>query len=303
MIDYLRQRRRSMAARRDVLQDKQPGNNTTMTHIWVTTPETGLPQEVQAIAAALQDEVTTIEALAPENACRLCGAVADLTQEHVPAKKAGNAGRVISATIDLVRSHATGWIAWATRRVQRVVIPSLCSRCNNNTGSWYNPAYVRLVRAVEPFARAENAGKTCSLDLDLHPQRAAKQALTSIIATAQPGLTTRYPVLRELLTQKEAAGPIHPVRLWLYVRANPGMRRTGLVAAVNTSPPSGQIVAEMSSQPLGWIATFGDRPVPGTIDVTAWTEVGFHVRQKLRLDVPCQLASGPYPAAFGSLGG
>jgi hypothetical protein len=90
-----------------------------MTHIWVTTPETGLPPEVQALAGALQDDVMSIEALDSEDVCRLCGAHTAMTQEHVPAKKAGNAGRVVGATIDLVRSHATGWIAWASLRQAR----------------------------------------------------------------------------------------------------------------------------------------------------------------------------------------
>jgi hypothetical protein len=53
-----------------------------MTHIWVTTPETGLPPEVQALAGALQDDVMSIEALDSEDVCRLCGAHTAMTQEH-----------------------------------------------------------------------------------------------------------------------------------------------------------------------------------------------------------------------------
>jgi hypothetical protein len=152
------------------------------------------------------------------------------------------------------------------------------------------------------LARPENAGKTCTVEIDLHPQRVAKQALTSILAASQPGLTIRYPLLRELLTAKEQARPIHPIRLWLYLRANSGMRRTGLGVALNVSPPAGQLLAELSSWPLGWIVSFGSLPIPGAIDVSTWAEIGFHERQQLQVHVPCQVAHGPYPGAFGPIG-
>lgn len=125
-----------------------------------------------------------------------------------------------------------------------------------------------------------------------------KQALTSIIATSQSGLTARYPRLRELLISKEAAGSIAPVRVWLYIRANQGGRQTGLVAWVFAARGVGQVLAEFSFWPLGWIASLRDAPLEGAVEVSEWSEVGFRERVRMTLKLPCQWALSPYPTDF-----
>jgi hypothetical protein len=64
-----------------------------MAKIWVTMPgEEELLPGLEGEAERLQRELTHIESLSTESACRLCGQETELTEEHAPSKKAGNTG-------------------------------------------------------------------------------------------------------------------------------------------------------------------------------------------------------------------
>src|SRR5687768_7475546 len=104
---------------------------------------------------------------------------------------------------------------------------TVCGVCNNSTGRWYNPAYIRLVNAALPLAVVANAGTTRDIAVDvIHPQRVAKQALTHLVATSQSGITERYPHVRKLLADAEHREALRPLRLGMYVRVNRGGRRS-----------------------------------------------------------------------------
>src|SRR5215471_5298965 len=108
--------------------------------------------------ARLQEEVSAIEACGDDQACRVCGAHVDLTEEHTPAKAAGNLHRLMEGNIDYPRSAETGEIVWKTELIQggaRTI--ALCGICNPSTGRWYNPAYVRFVKHCREFAVPDNA--------------------------------------------------------------------------------------------------------------------------------------------------
>lgn len=269
-----------------------------MAQVWIIRPgeERRLPG-LEAEAERCQRELAHIESLSPESACRLCGTETELTEEHAPSKRAGNTGRMIRGFIDYAASRAGGSVVWKGQVIQGAKHDSLCGPCNNNTGSWYNSAYVRLVRACQKIAAAKNAGRICEVEV-LNPQRVAKQAITSIVATSQPGLTARYPDLRTLLLDREDRRRIAPLRLWLYLRANPGGVSTGLATGIDLEQRRGHLVAGFSFWPLGWIMTIGDVEVNGVLDVSAWTELGYMERGPIMAEVPCQWAISPYPGDF-----
>jgi len=270
-----------------------------MANLWVTKPgeEVRLP-EVEAEAERLQGELRNIQSLSDESACRLCGVHASLTREHAPSKKAGNLGKMIRQVIDYASSVASGIVKWNAEVIQGATFEALCGLCNNRTGSWYNPAYIKFARYCREFAQPENVGKLCRLELSLHRQRIAKQALLSLVATSQPGLTARYPDLRTLLLGKEDRQPIAPIRLWLYLRANPGAVFTGITIAFELERRKGNLAVGFSFWPLGWIMTIGEVTVDGAANVSTWTELDYHDKRAVVVEVPCQWALSPYPGDF-----
>jgi hypothetical protein len=234
--------------------------------MWITNPEElERVKPLEAEGARVRAEIAEIVLLSSDTACRLCGTETALTEEHAPSRKAGNIGRLIRGMIDHAASAAGGSVVWRGQVIQGgAKYDSLCAACNNTTGSWYNGAYVGLVRAAGKLAKPKTAGTSCAVAV-LNPQRVVKQALVSIVATSQPGLTTRYSHVRALLCGKETQGPIAPLRLWLYLRANPGGVATGLATGLDIDRRQGHLLAGFSFWPQGWIMTIGDVPeVKGT---------------------------------------
>jgi hypothetical protein len=157
------------------------------------------------------------------------------------------------------------------------------------------------VNAAKAVAVPENAGTTCEIRVPvLHLQRVAKQALTSILATSQAGVTARHPHLREMILNAEVARPLAPLRLWFYLRSNPGGRTTGVASSINIEASRGRVLAEFSFWPLGWVLTFEDVPVDGAIDLSSWCEVGYHEKREVTVTAPCQWALTAYPCDFRS---
>jgi hypothetical protein len=143
-----------------------------------------------------------------------------------------------------------------------------------------------------------NAGKSCEISVELHPQRAAKQALTTLLATSQPGVTTRYPHLCEMLLSGDTIRPLAPLSLWLYLPVNRGARISGIVAVALEKDRKGHLLTEFSFWPLGWVLTFDDLEVQGAVNVSSWLEYGYHDKVQMALSVPCQWAVSAYPLDF-----
>ena len=61
---------------------------------------------------------------------------------------------------------------------------------------------------------------------------------------------------------------------------------------------AGRLKAEFSFWPLGWVLAFDDQPVEGTVDISEWTDYGYHDRVALTVRIPCQWALHAYPADF-----
>jgi hypothetical protein len=272
-----------------------------MVDMWVARPgeRERLAELLRPEAERVQAELKAMEQNADEASCRICGSREELTEEHTPSKKAGNLQRLLRGMIDYEKSVTGDEVAWTVQLIQGgASATTLCASCNNDTGRRYNPAYIRLVDGCRPLALPANAGKSCQINVELHPQRAAKQALTTLLATSQPGVTTRYPHLREMLMRGDTVRPLAPLRLWLYLRANEGARISGIVTLVREKDCKGYLLAEFSFRPLGWVLTFDDLEVDGAVNVSSWFEYGYHDKVQMALVVPCQWAVMAYPLDF-----
>jgi hypothetical protein len=126
----------------------------------------------------------------------------------------------------------------------------------------------------------------------------AKQALTSIVATSQPGLTTRYSELQALLLNRNQRASLGPLRLWCYLMANQVGMYTGVTVAFSVERRKGHLVAGFAFWPVAWLLTIGDVAVDGVADVSGWTELD-EDRTPANVTLPCQW-TGMYPGDFRS---
>jgi hypothetical protein len=256
--------------------------------------------ELAALGAQLLAERNAITALSDEAACRLCGARVPLTPEHAPSRAAGNRGLILGKRVDDEASQATGQLMWTDDEDQPdgATWESLCGGCNHRTGRQFNPSYVAFSEACEPVALPETAGTRCRIDVVNRPL-IAKQALVSLIATSQPGLTARYPHLRALLASASATGTLAPLRLWCHLMANKRGWSTGLGFTINREQRAGHLFTSFAWWPLGWMLTIGDTTVEGAADVSAWVELRKH-STPVTVELPCQWRLIHYPTDFRS---
>lgn len=256
---------------------------------------------LEALVIQLQAERAAITSLSDEAACRLCGTHAPLTPEHAPSRAAGNSGLVLGGRVDDDASHATGRLTWTEDEDQPdgATVETLCGPCNHRTGRQFYPSYVVFAKACESVAQPESAGTRCAVGVVNRPL-VAKQALVSLIATSQPGLTSRYPHLRTLLETSSARGPLGPLRLWCHLMANKRGWYTGLAGTVNRERRVGHLLTSFAWWPLGWILTIGDdASVEGAADVSDWVMLRKH-RTSVSVELPCQWRVTPYPIDFRS---
>ena len=175
---------------------------------------------------------------------------------------------------------------------------SLCEECNNNTGSWYNPEYVRFVKVCAPFALEANANKIIELDVDIYPARVVKQALIHILSTSQSGVGLKFANLKEAILIKDSVLTINPIRIGLFLRVNKGGRHAGVAISVNIEKEEARLIDEFSFWPVGWIITFDDLPFNGAYDVSGWSSFAWGEKIKMRLSIPCHWCVSPYPGDF-----
>ncbi len=173
------------------------------------------------LLAALLDGIDTPYAFVPSvrhtGLCRVCGATATLTFEHIPPRSAGNDRRARSSpSLPLLTSNQplqfpdAGWTS-PQRGVGGYV---LCKPCNNLLGTRYIPEYGKLAVALreqvdDAFAALGHA--VGRLDLDLAGWAlgdVARAGLVTVMDVAvHDRLLRHYPELTNVVRQPGNPAP------------------------------------------------------------------------------------------------
>lgn len=155
--------------------------------------------------------------------------------------------------------------------------------------------------ALRHFAHPANAQKNVAVPFPEVPLLVVKQALATLIATCQPGLTTRFPQLRELLTKPESVGTLGPIRIYAYLVASSKClsRSSGLSWTIDTASGAGWVWAEFSHWPVGWVMSISrPEPLAGMADVSDWVTSPPGLGRWGEFHLPCQWVIGSQPADF-----
>lgn len=240
----------------------------------------------------------------PMNTCTICIQYKEMSEEHIPPKKAFNQFPVVLETMNYQQSIDTGVSVWQSgRKIQKGNCSYvLCEQCNNDTGSWYAGSYGHFVKQIAPYAHIGNTNAICSLILpEVYPLRVIKQVVAMFCGSCGPGLAQTNPAFTRVLQNKYRQESIDPFRIYLHVRNSVGGKLTGMTAKMDTlGTPGTSTLAEVSWWPVSWILCRG-KPHQGNIglDVTYWlTKYDFDDKETLALALPCMWAETKFPADF-----
>lgn len=265
------------------------------------------------LLAELLDGIDTPHAFVPPDRhtglCRICGATATLTFEHIPPASAGNDRRARSSpSLALLTSDRplhfpdSGWTP-SQRGVGGYV---LCKPCNDFVGRHYIPEYGQLATALREqvdgaFAALGHA--VGRLDLNLAGWAlgdVARAGLVTVMDLAvHDRLLLRYPELTNVLRQPGTPLP-STLRLGLTLVLGTRARLSGPVCMAD---PDGCVVfSEAALAPFSWTLSFlepGLRSLAHTADVSGWLRHGLNHRPaRAELDLPVGAVQSPTPGDY-----
>lgn len=242
--------------------------------------------------------------------CAICGKVKKLTFEHIPPKKAlnKNGSRVITGDefINLVSSEER--MPWDTSGLHYVNqqrgagLFSLCADCNNLTGVLYGDEYCKVANAFA-FYMQENENeinKSIGLSLnvkDMYPLRFIKQVLSMFCSTT-PGLIERFPIIKELLLNKDMNANDLEFKISVFLMKNKRFLYTGQNILFLKSGAN-RVISSMDLYPFGFIFDYDKNYKDESLcDITSFLSFKYDDCKTMSMVLPIFERNNPFPCDF-----
>jgi hypothetical protein len=241
-----------------------------------------------------------------DGACRICGALGDLTFEHVPPKSVGNRDRIEMLGLD-------AWLEREADRSERGRIIqrgsgawSLCAECNNRAGNLYVPELRKWTGSANTVLAGLDPGPA---DLDaklepayahmkmkgLFPGRFTKQMVTMLLALTPGEFGPIHPELRNYALDPDATGLPERYRLYLALLVGPTARFNGGTGVWREK--QGTLYAlELGYPPYAYILTVDEEfPALATGNITSFAEAGIDSECEIEMQLQIGFSHTPLP--------
>ncbi len=196
--------------------------------------------------------------------CALCGKSCNLTFEHIPPESAFNNSPARPVTADkLLGKDKLPWDIEGLRYInqqQGLGRYSLCSKCNNNTGSWYGDEYVKFAYSIACAFSDLKVYESKAIGLEgVHPLRFIKQVISMFCSINGYCDDTRFEDLRNFVLDKHAKGLDKlKYKVCMYFTKSSFSKHVPLtvVGRLVNGKYESIAVSEISAYPLGFILYF-----------------------------------------------
>lgn len=225
-----------------------------------------------------------------------------MTFEHIPPKKAFNDHQQLLRTLE---DHISGRPGGYLRFRKGLGKYSLCERCNNNTGSWYGPAFVDWTRqGFEWFNKVEGE-KILSLPYYVQPLNVLKQVMVMAVAMSNEVSLDAHKEIRRFLLRPGQRYMPSDYRAFVYFNMRGQLRFTSGMAILDTEGKgSDYVMAEVALPPFGYCVT---RPVghrqslaasKGLYEITQFSRYGLDEWAIVHLRIPTRETNFPSPLDY-----
>jgi len=178
---------------------------------------------------------------------------------------------------------------------------TLCPRCNNNTGSWYGPAYLEWVWHAVRVLAAAGGESSLYLPFRIFPLRVIKQIVTMFFASTHEGFREANPELARFVLNREAKGIDPEICIYAFLNPTPRARSSG-VAGILTIGGGGsdlKIVNEIALAPVGYLMTLGSAaPDDRLVDITFFAKRSYNDWEEFWLRLPVLPVYTPFPGDY-----
>jgi hypothetical protein len=182
---------------------------------------------------------------------------------------------------------------------------TLCETCNNNTGSWYVPSYIRWAEQVMEYVTRRPNGYTLALPYQIRPLRVLKQIVCMFASACGPTLTRNHPELTKFVLDRWAVHLPRDIKVFAFMMHPSSWmaRQTGITSVLDASQGGALIqnFSELSFPPLGYFLTLGGSPPDrGTTDITFFADHALDQKREIHLPLPMRGIYSPFPGDFRS---
>lgn len=240
----------------------------------------------------LNEQVVEIESLGEKlgvRRCRVCSQPKPLTKEHAPPRATGNDGRTYVYSFRSERDEETGQDFKSWISADGSTHKTLCEDCNHDTGRDYVADYVIFNEACRPLASKLTMGLWHTVECRCRIARVAREALVLLVASSQPGLTDKYPALRDLILKPDARELPVGLRLGVNIVATPGiMEFCGAHAWLNQASKTSGVATIAFAGVLHWALSLSGDLSPGVADVSEWLKYSIDEVVDVKRQIPCR---------------
>ena len=245
--------------------------------------------------------------------CALCGKECELTFEHIPPRAAFNSSpaRPVSGEqlIDDLKENGDHRMPWDTEGLkyqnqqQGMGRYSLCSTCNNNTGSWYAADYITFARtahaAIQECAESELGGIGFK---EVYPLRVIKQVLSMFCSINPPGMSLMEDIRQFVLDKQAVRLDKSKYKVCMYFTKSTMMRYAGMTVMMKLkdSTIESMAMSEITAYPFGFVLYFDpkdDWEYAGT-DITMFADYDYDVKGTAEFPWKIEEVNGLFPEDY-----
>ena len=245
--------------------------------------------------------------------CALCGKECELTFEHIPPRAAFNSSpaRPVSGEqlIDDLKENGDHRMPWDTEGLkyqnqqQGMGQYSLCSTCNNNTGSWYAADYITFARvahaAITNCANSDFGGMEFK---GIYPLRVIKQVLSMFCSINPPDIPSLEPIKQFVLDKNAVGLDKSKYKICMYFTSTKTMRFDGISVKVHLEETGIKymVLSEITAYPFGFVLYFdpgNDWEYAGT-DITMFADYAYDFMGTIGLPWKIEEVNGLFPEDY-----
>ena len=215
-----------------------------------------------------------------EGTCHICGTHGRLSFEHVPPKSAFNNQRVVRIGLD--QAINTGPYDRPKGRIEQrgAGAYTLCESCNNNTGSWYAPAFAGwCLQGAKVLIRTDFDPRLFTIQY-IFPLRILKQIVTMFFSVNSPKFAAVNPELVKFVLDRDRSYLPPKYRFYMYFNrgaATDMLRSAGFTGKLNFHTGQSTSLSEISFPPFGYVFTIdSEAPDRRLFDITHFSRYRYN---------------------------
>lgn len=223
--------------------------------------------------------------------CHICGAITELTFEHVPPRAAFNDRPVVNTPFErlLKAEDLDDLVKLKGPQSQKGAGGyTLCASCNNDTGAWYGNAFVDW--AYQALHIIEYASTAPSLYYTYHifPLRILKQIICMFFSANPPTFRQVQSDLVRFILNRQQKYLSPKIKFYAYISTSDRSRQSGVTGSLSIEEGRGtRVFSEISFPPLGYVMCIeSDPPDDRLVDITFFAQYSYNEWNDVALNLP-----------------